>query len=208
MSQHGGQPCARFASQVVHRRTARRLGLPAVAFAGEASLSRSQSPGWGFDPPPPRGPYVVLGHTVASAEPLSDRKTSTTRSTRSGGSWPPLRTPRSTHRYLDRATAGWPGSLDRSREQPSRLASNREQHSREVPCRTHPSRATSSSDCSKWPRWPESAGQSSRTGALATIVSRPLSQTYAAVRSFEQARSVATSNGGRNIWPMSSRPSI
>ncbi len=55
MSQNGGQPCARFASQVVHRRTARRLGLPAVAVAGEALLNRSQSPGGGFGIHPQRG---------------------------------------------------------------------------------------------------------------------------------------------------------
>lgn len=43
-----GQPRERFARQVVHRRTACRPGLPAVAVAGNVVLNRSQSPGDGF----------------------------------------------------------------------------------------------------------------------------------------------------------------
>lgn len=55
MLEDGGHPWARFASQVVHRRTAIRFGLPAVAVAGKALLNRSQSPCGGFGIHPHRG---------------------------------------------------------------------------------------------------------------------------------------------------------
>ncbi len=98
-------------------------------------------------------------------------------------------------------------AIDGDREQPSRLARKREDRSREMSCRTHPMLTTSSLVCSKWRKWPASAGQSSLIGVLATNVSHLPSRICAADRSSRRVAFGATSSGGRSTWLMSSRPS-